>query len=205
MNSTNTHRKTEAWRPARRTPRTDRPFEPADDAPRSESPVQGVMPNLVESDEYEWTTSACLPGLIVSPVQMPPETPAAAPMARRTVSEIIESEDGDVVSACQLPGGLTTDEVGDFAPFSLGRPRGLPGTSRGEVPGELDEADEYANAAAMQLPGSIVAAQCIGASAGDGEAATCPAVHGLCASCVHNATCDFPRPPGGVWSCEEYA
>jgi hypothetical protein len=27
---------------------------------------------------------------------------------------------------------------------------------------------------------------------------------GLCAWCDAEATCAFPRPPGGVWFCEEY-
>lgn len=28
---------------------------------------------------------------------------------------------------------------------------------------------------------------------------------GLCANCEHRADCTLPRPPGGVWHCEEYA
>jgi hypothetical protein len=26
---------------------------------------------------------------------------------------------------------------------------------------------------------------------------------GLCRTCVHAATCSFPKPPGGVWQCDE--
>lgn len=28
---------------------------------------------------------------------------------------------------------------------------------------------------------------------------------GLCVNCEHRDTCTFPKPPGGVWRCEEYA
>ncbi len=28
---------------------------------------------------------------------------------------------------------------------------------------------------------------------------------GLCSNCIHRDTCQFPRPQGGVWRCEEYA
>jgi len=27
---------------------------------------------------------------------------------------------------------------------------------------------------------------------------------GLCANCKHRDECTFPKPPGGVWQCEEY-
>ena len=27
---------------------------------------------------------------------------------------------------------------------------------------------------------------------------------GLCATCTHRATCTLPRPPGGVWQCDDY-
>ena len=30
-------------------------------------------------------------------------------------------------------------------------------------------------------------------------------VPGLCKTCDHVATCMLPRPPGGVWQCEEFA
>jgi len=29
-------------------------------------------------------------------------------------------------------------------------------------------------------------------------------VLGLCANCLHGANCTLPKPPGGVWRCEEY-
>jgi hypothetical protein len=31
-----------------------------------------------------------------------------------------------------------------------------------------------------------------------------PKYFGLCANCKHRETCKFPKPPGGVWHCEEY-
>ena len=27
---------------------------------------------------------------------------------------------------------------------------------------------------------------------------------GLCATCANRATCTLPRPPGGVWQCDDY-
>lgn len=32
-----------------------------------------------------------------------------------------------------------------------------------------------------------------------------PAVMGLCRNCDKRDGCTFPKPPGGVWHCEEYA
>jgi len=28
---------------------------------------------------------------------------------------------------------------------------------------------------------------------------------GLCRNCLNRRTCIYPKPPGGVWHCEEYA
>ena len=30
-------------------------------------------------------------------------------------------------------------------------------------------------------------------------------VRGLCATCARRSRCEFPRPEGGVWHCEEYS
>lgn len=30
-------------------------------------------------------------------------------------------------------------------------------------------------------------------------------LRGLCVNCNHRRYCTYPRPPGGVWSCDEYA
>lgn len=150
--------------------------------------VHRVPPNLVESPEYEWTTAVNLPGLIVTPTHVESAPSITAPVARRTTNEIIETEDGDGVSPCQLPGGLTHGDAATFAPYTLGR---MNDAAEGE--------DEYTAAAAMQLPGTLVAV------AADAAADESMAVRGLCATCVHHATCEFPRPAGGVWRCEEYA
>jgi hypothetical protein len=149
--------------------------------------VQRVPPNLVESAEYEWTTAVNLPGLIVPPARVGSAPSITAPVAQRATNEIIETEDGDGVSPCQLPGGLTHGDTEAFAPCALGR---INAGSEGE--------DEYSAAAAMQLPGVLV----VGAADPVDESAS---VRGLCATCVHHATCDFPRPAGGVWRCEEYS
>ena len=39
----------------------------------------------------------------------------------------------------------------------------------------------------------------------NGEAALPPQEAGLCATCDNRNTCTFPKPPGGVWHCEEFA
>lgn len=44
------------------------------------------------------------------------------------------------------------------------------------------------------------------ASIGLAEAAGVAAdLKGLCRTCAHAATCSFPKPPGGVWQCDELA
>ncbi len=32
-----------------------------------------------------------------------------------------------------------------------------------------------------------------------------PRTEGICTNCAQRETCTFPRKPGGVWRCEEYA
>lgn len=184
MKTIKNHRKSQAWS-GERLPRDRFVRDEAMEAPIVRDTPR-VSPNLIESDEYEWTTAVNLPGLLVSPTNAEHLAPAA-PIPRRTTSEIIESEDGDVVGPCQLPGGLAQCETAAFAPFALGR-----------AIDACNGVDEYTEAAAMQLPGALVA-RAIGA------ADPVPVVRGLCATCVHNASCDFPRPAGGVWRCEEYA
>lgn len=60
----------------------------------------------VESAEYEWTTPLNLPGLIA----LLDDSPSRAVLSGGGVGmhndDLIESEDGDVSSAFQLPGGL---------------------------------------------------------------------------------------------------
>lgn len=186
MKTIKNQRKSQVWS-SERLPHgrslRDETFETADvrDVPR-------VPPNLVESDEYEWVTVVNLPGLIVTPTRVESAPSIPAPVARRTTNEIIETEEGDGISPCQLPGGLTHGNAETYAPYALAR---MNDAAEGE--------DEYTAAAAMQLPGTLVAVEA------DAAVDESMAVRGLCATCVHHATCDFPRPAGGIWRCEEYA
>lgn len=157
-------------------------------APDELPPTNPARCALVENAEYEWTTHLNLPGLIVSPRAIEPPPEPAGPV-RFAVDEMYETEDGDAASACQLPG----------AP---GVAPGPPATSLTDSPArnELSELDEYSELAAMQMPGRIAAVQVAPVEVDDA-----PRVRGLCATCIHEAHCDFPRPAGGVWRCEEYA
>lgn len=82
---------------ARATPERQRPDRPACDRSRQA---------LVESAEYEWTTPLNLPGLIASPRDAAPRTAPPALRVREAFDDLIESEDGDMTTACQLPGRL---------------------------------------------------------------------------------------------------
>lgn len=152
------------------------------------TPRELYLANLVENDEYEFTTPLNLPGLLVSPDAITPPAPAASYSTfPRRLDDVLETEDGDAVSTCQLPGRLIADATESA--------RAWPPPS----PDPFDAPDEYTEVAAMQLPGLIIAADQLPAPE---PPATSP--RGLCASCVHNPTCDFPRPESGVWRCEEY-
>lgn len=177
------------------TVRTDvSEFEP-DHSPRTRTAPADAVPSgparrdLVPDAEYEWTTHLNLPGLIVAPNAIKPPTPAPAKPGRFAVDALFETEDGDASVACQLPGGLTVAA-------------GLPTALVDETPGrnELSTTDEYTELAAMQLPGRIAVAQAAPAESRDE-----PRMRGLCATCIHEKHCDFPRPAGGIWRCEEYA
>lgn len=69
--------------------------------------------------------------------------------------------------------------------------------SRGGLATDWGECD---GSELLQLPGLLVA----DTRQAQPSAETAPRATGLCASCIHAATCTFPRPTGGVWSCEEY-
>lgn len=150
---------------------------------RSES----VRPNLVESEEYEWVGALNMPGLIVSPRMTEPSALKTVARERHDVGEIVETEDGDTTRACQLPGGLCADSSPSV--FAGAAPRHCH---------ELQCEDEYSELAAMQMPGRLVTL----AKELDQETTS---TRGLCTTCIHNANCDFTRPAGGVWRCEEYA
>lgn len=166
------------------------------DVPLSEVPKRArsrdahqTRPHLLESEEYEWTTPLNLPGLIVAPSNIDDRLPQPAKSDRPTIGDVIESEEGDAISACQLPGGLGVTAFTTTTPAPIRRQLH-----------ELEEADEYSDRAAMQMPGGLIAVQCTVQEEGPIHAA-----RGLCANCIHNATCDFPRPASGVWRCEEFA
>lgn len=61
---------------------------------------------LVESDQYEWTTPLNLPGLVVASHDASPRTTPLVREEGQSVGDLIESEDGDIASARQLPGRL---------------------------------------------------------------------------------------------------
>lgn len=144
--------------------------------------------DLVESEEYEFTTPLNLPGLIVAAHTATPPAPAYSPAPfNRREDDILETEDGDTVSICQLPGRIAMDgpSIADSWTEVIRR-----------EPEPRD--DEYAERAAMQLPGLLIAAAEIPVAPAP------PAARGLCTTCIHAETCEFPRPDGGVWRCEEY-
>lgn len=144
----------------------------------------------VESDEYEWTSSLNLPGLIVAPAAV---QPAGARPVRPTwphLDGIIETEDGDATSFCQLPGLL--ESAAKNPP---------PAVATTLVRERMEWViDEYAEIAAMQMPGLLVEPIAM-----TGQLEERAAARGLCATCVHRDDCNFPRPGSGVWRCEEYA
>ncbi len=148
-----------------------------------------VRPGLLESEEYEWTTALNMPGLIIAPQTTEPPAVIPPQSERHPLGEVLETEDGDTTSVCQLPGGLCADSVP------------LPFRRAGDRPrDELEEVDEYTDIAAMQMPGALIEA-CVETQ----NPVEHRSVRGLCATCIHNNACDFPRPAGGVWRCEEYA
>jgi putative hemolysin len=148
-----------------------------------------VRPNLVESEEYEWVSAVNMPGLIASPRSAGSAPQKSVVSERHDLGEVVETEDGDTTSVCQLPGGLHIE--GAPSMFAAAQPRS------GD---ELQCEDEYSEITAMQMPGGIVSP--LTEDCGSKQAAS---VRGLCTTCIHDANCDFPRPAGGVWRCEEYA
>lgn len=157
----------------------------ASNAPAPKQPP--IRPGLIESDEYEWTRALSLPGLLVRPVAATTPRPVEPAGIRLPVDEVMETEDGDAVGICQLPGRLGTD-VESYARPIIASP---------EFAGF--EPDEYTDRAALQLPGGLVPPVAV-----DEKADRPQAMRGLCASCIHQIDCAFPKAAGGVWRCEEY-
>ncbi len=175
---------------SRRVPSQSREFIDQEEHEDRSALRTAVRPEqLVESEEYEWTTPLGLPGLLVAASESQfAASPAPRPQRNET-EVVVETEDGDAMSAFQLPGRLS---------FVTGVPAVV--IRHSTFPNELADEDEYTEAVAKQLPGQLVFCQETHGSVE--ETAT---VHGLCATCLHQATCDFPKPAGGVWQCEEYA
>lgn len=179
-------------RPASNLDRTrNRDTNPArPQARNAESQQPQPRPALIESEEYEWISARGFPGLIVSPSA---DQPASKPLSRPIwphLDGVIETEDGDATSFCQLPGRLTA------------LPR-VPSHGEPIAPAPNEGrwgADEYTHVAAMQMPGLLV--EPIAQFRESGSPAT---ARGLCATCANRVDCSFPKPSSGVWRCEEYA
>lgn len=184
-----TKQKSKATSNRTRSRTRDRGLNSAKPEPRND--ITPALRNpLIESREYEWTTPLNLPGLIVAPSA---HHPANAQQSRPTwphLDGIIETEDGDAANFCQLPGLL---ESAAKAP--------APGEATPLVRESSEWViDEYAEIAAMQMPGLLVEPIAM-----TGESEDRAAARGLCATCAHRDDCNFPRPSSGVWRCEEYA
>ena len=144
---------------------------------------------LIENEDFEWTTPLGLPGLLVAGRETPAPAPTRAWSWRPAMEDVFETEDGDAVFAVQLPGGLCAVLSAPVAE--------LPAS---QSPSELSGDDEYMEARAKQLPGQLVPpVDACEESAGQ------HGLRGLCATCALRDSCEFPKPPGGVWRCEEYA
>lgn len=143
---------------------------------------------FVESNEYEWASPMSLPGLIAtSTACRDPHLPSTSP-ARPSTDEVFETEDGDASHWFQCPGALACESADVVWPDQSDRPRN-----------ELSDEDEYMMSAARQLPGQLIQPT----EKVDAENRRIGS-HGLCADCLNHDSCDFPRPAGGVWQCEEY-
>lgn len=163
-----------------------------DGMPEAQNEVspQQRQPGLIESSEYEWTTALNLPGLIVPSTGVQPAKAREGRTIWPYLDGMIETEDGDAVSFCQLPGRLgSPTEIQPSVALST------------QADGRSEWAmDEYTEIAAMQMPGLLVEAIASADSSAEHAVA-----RGLCASCLHRDHCSFPRPSSGVWRCEEYA
>jgi hypothetical protein len=146
--------------------------------------------NLIESDEYEWATPLSLPGLVVAARATPAQVSLEVRHSKRTLADVIETEDGDAISATQIPGCLSGHSGASLMEARPARTRN-----------ELADEDEYVDVAAWQLPGQLSLASTDVHQSPE----TSIRSRGLCATCLYRDSCDFPRREGGVWQCEEYA
>ncbi len=60
--------------------------------------------------------------------------------------------------------------------------------------------DEFKPSASPSRPGRPA-----GSDAAEAERTGPEELKGLCRDCLRRLTCQFPKPPGGVWHCEELA
>ncbi len=60
--------------------------------------------------------------------------------------------------------------------------------------------DEFKSSTSASRPGQPVASGTAEAARTEPEE-----LKGLCRDCLRRLTCQFPKPPGGVWHCEELA
>lgn len=170
-------------------PSNDRHAQETERSPRTRQPMALSTKNLVESDEYEWARPLSMPGLLTDAVQTREDVTAVPPPQRHATELIVETEDGDAASAAQLPGRLACDS--EWSTFPM---------HRGEIRNELADEDEYTELAMNQLPGQLVHPRGMLEKADESGTG-----RGLCATCLYRDVCDFPRPAGGIWQCEEYA
>ncbi len=143
---------------------------------------------FVESDEYEWASPMSLPGLIAFSMECRDPQLSSISSARPSTDELFDTEDGDASHWVQCPGSLACGSADVVCRDRLDQPRN-----------ELSDEDEYMMSAAKQLPGQIIQPT-VNEDAENRRVGS----HGLCADCLNHDSCDFPRPAGGVWQCEEY-
>jgi hypothetical protein len=60
--------------------------------------------------------------------------------------------------------------------------------------------DEFKPSTSVSSPDQRVAPSTAGTERAEPEE-----LKGLCRNCLRRLTCQFPKPPGGVWHCEELA
>ena len=184
-------------------------YDPLPPLPDETKPIE----KETETDRTALPKSLRLPGLLVPASEScygdTDDAPLVAEGTRARVnvagdtSEPLESEDFEGIKALQLPGLLVAPS--DIVHRGNERPavrNPLP-VSEGTA-----EVPEFEDQPALQLPGLLVsqsAHDSVAASRREGVDDERPArVRGLCATCIHQATCTFPKPLGGVWHCEEY-
>ena len=65
--------------------------------------------------------------------------------------------------------------------------------------------DEFEGAGAIPAGYTVPVGKAPPLSIGVEEMARTTELKGLCRECANRQTCQYPKPPGGVWHCEELA